>query len=53
MYTHLVTVVRNVKNLGKITQTFRTTADAVALHSVALSKQVRAGRAVSFVVTLM
>lgn len=48
MYTHLVKVQRQSKFCGIVSADFRTTADAVEIHRVALAKQQRAGDVVSF-----
>ena len=47
-YSHIVTVIRTVPGLGNVEQQFKTTADAVSLHSATLTAQVAAGKAVSF-----
>jgi len=39
MYTHRITYTRQLPHLGPVACSFRTVADAVAVHVIALSKQ--------------
>jgi hypothetical protein len=51
MYTHLVTIVRNLPRLGRVVQTYQTTADAVQLHIKSNNRRLLDGRIVAFSVT--
>ena len=42
-YTHSITFYKKVEDLGWVFQSFKTTADAIRVHMLSLSRQKKAG----------